>query len=106
MGWARVLFLDLGVNPFHSDFIFYPLGGDAVPAMGHCLARVRCRFLSSAAFGLAPAFNLMYLAASVLTGYGTYLLAKQELLRAIVFKHDASSFDSRILDGAVLGSRA
>lgn len=77
LGWARVATLNLGANPFHTDYIFYPLGGatqllwaTALPSFASIPLQLAC--------GLVPAFNFMYLAASVLTGYGMYLLARYE----------------------------
>ncbi len=78
MGWARISTLDLGVNPFRSDYIFYPLGG----ATQLLWATALPSFLSiplQSLLGLVPSFNLMYLAATTLTAYGTYLLAKYAL---------------------------
>ena len=78
MGWARVSVLNLGVNPFHTDYIFYPLGGATQLLWGTALASFASIPLQLA-FGLVPAFNLMYIAASVLTAYGMYLLGKEIL---------------------------
>ena len=81
MGWARVSTLDLRVNPFRDDFVFYPLGG----ATQLLWATALPSFVSiplQLAIGLVPAFNLMYLAATVLTAYGTFLLAKFVLNRS------------------------
>lgn len=79
-GWARASVF-LGANPFHTDYAFYPLGGatqllwaTALPSFASLPIQL--------AFGLVPAFNFMYLAASVLTGYGTYLLCKYEMRNA------------------------
>lgn len=77
MGWARVSLL-LGANPFHTDYIFYPLGGATQLLWGTALPSFASLPLQFA-FGLVPAFNLVYLAASVLTGFGTYLLALEVL---------------------------
>lgn len=78
MGWARVSVFNLGVNPFHTDYIFYPLGGATQLLWGTALASFASIPLQFA-FGLVPAFNLMYIAASVLTAYGMYLLGKEIL---------------------------
>jgi len=68
MGWARTS-LDLGVNPFRTDYVFYPL-----VARHNCFGPLRCpasfQFLCNSHLGLILAFNLMYLAATVLTAYG------------------------------------
>lgn len=78
MGWARASLLDLGVNSFHTDYIFYPLGGATQLLWGTALPSFASLPLQLA-FGLVPAFNAMYLAASVLTAYGMYLLGKEVL---------------------------
>lgn len=78
MGWARTSTVDLGVNPFRTDYVFYPLGG----ATQLLWATALPSFLSiplQLSLGLVPSFNLMYLAATTLTAYGTYLLAKYVL---------------------------
>jgi hypothetical protein len=84
MGWARVAALNLATNPFHTDYVFYPLGGATQLLWGTALPSFASIPLQLA-FGLVPAFNLVYLAASVLTGYGMYLLAKYEF-RFLNFK--------------------
>lgn len=81
LGWARVSLLNLVVNPFHTDYIFYPLGGATQLLWGTALPSFASIPLQLA-FGLVPAFNLVFLAASALTGYGTYLLA-QEVFRGL-----------------------
>jgi hypothetical protein len=75
MGWAKMSLFNLATNPFHSNYIFYPLGGATQLLWGTALPS----FFSiplQLAFGLVPAFNLTYLAATVLTGYGMYQLAR------------------------------
>lgn len=78
MGWARTALLNLGVNPFQTDYIFYPLGGATQLLWGTALPSFASIPLQLA-FGLVPAFNLMYLAATVLTAWGGYLVGKQVL---------------------------
>ncbi len=78
LGWARVALLNLGVNPFHNAFVFYPLGGATQLLWGTALPGFASIPLQLA-FGLVPAFNLMYLGASVLTAYGMYWLGKEIL---------------------------
>jgi hypothetical protein len=80
MGWARVSVLNLGTNPFHTDYVYYPLGGATQLLWGTALPSFTSIPLQLA-FGLVPAFNLVYLASSVLTAYGTFLLGK-ELFRS------------------------
>lgn len=87
MGWAREALLNdattglVATNPFHSDLVLYPLGGATQLLWGTALPSFASIPLQLA-FGLVPAFNVGYLAASVLTGYGMYLVAKEVLLRA------------------------
>jgi hypothetical protein len=76
MGWARVSVLNLGANPFHTDYVFYPLGGATQLLWGTALPSFASIPLQLA-FGLVPAFNLVYLASSVLTAYGTFLLGTE-----------------------------
>ncbi len=73
LGWARRA-LELGADLFHSDYVFYPLGGAtqllwAVSLIGFISIPLQY------AFGLVAAHNALWLAATVLTGYGTFLLA-------------------------------
>ncbi len=77
MGWARTA-IESGANPFHSDYIFYPLGGATQLLWGTALPSFASIPLQLA-FGLVPAFNLMYLTATVLTAWGGYLLGKEVL---------------------------
>src|SRR5258707_11957704 len=61
MGWARVSLLNLGTNPFHTDYIYYPLGGATQLLWGTALPSFASIPLQLA-FGLVAAFNLTYLA--------------------------------------------
>ncbi|MBI4785544.1 MAG: hypothetical protein HY782_00640 [Chloroflexi bacterium] len=75
MGWAKTALADLRVNPFHTDYVFYPLGGAtqllwATSLVG--LVSIPLQYV----FGLIVTYNLLYLAATVLTAYGTFLLAE------------------------------
>lgn len=99
MGWARVSLLNLATNPFHSDYIYYPLGGATQLLWGTALPSFASIPLQLA-FGLVPAFNLTYLASSALTGYGTYLLGKQ-ILSQIRFSGKSPSII--LLSSFVLG---
>ncbi|HZQ07876.1 MAG TPA: hypothetical protein VFD70_14930, partial [Anaerolineae bacterium] len=94
MGWARVSLLNLGINPFHTDYIFYPLGGATQLLWGTALPSITSLPLQLA-FGLVPAFNLMYLVSSVLTGYGMYLLTKS-VLRHVLVTADSEKLNYRI----------
>lgn len=94
LGWARTALAN-GFSPFHTDFVFYPLGGAtqllwAVSLIG---------FLSiplQALIGLVAAHNLLYLGATVLTAYGTFLLA-EDILREASRAGQSREFDARPL---------
>ncbi len=75
LGWAKTALVDLHVNPFRTDFVYYPLGGATQLMWAVSLiafASIPLQFL----IGLIPTYNLLYLAASVLTAYGMFLLAE------------------------------
>lgn len=78
MGWARAALLSIGTNAFHSHAVFYPLGGATQLLWGTALPSFASIPLQLA-LGLVPAFNVIWLAAIVLTGYGMYLLGKEVL---------------------------
>lgn len=71
--------LDLGVSPLHSELIWYPLGIDLILHTYNFFNALLALPLTLA-WGLAPASNLTLLLATVLSGYGTYLLARQLLV--------------------------
>lgn len=79
MGWARVSALNLGVNPFRDDYVFYPLGG-ATQLMWASALPSFASIPLQLAFGLVPAFNLVYCGSTVLTAYGTFLLSRYVIL--------------------------
>ncbi len=92
LGWAKTALADLRVNPFHSDYVFYPLGGATQLLWAVSLIAfisIPLQYL----FGLIAAHNLLYLAATVLTAYGTFLLA-DDLLANSRFKIQNSKSDS------------
>ncbi len=80
LGW-RPRALELGVNPFHTDYVFYPLGGATQLLWAVSLIGVLAMPFEYA-FGVIAAHNAMYLAATVLTAYGTFLLATDFLAHA------------------------
>ena len=95
LGWAKTALADLHVNPFHTDYVFYPLGGAtqllwAVSLIG--FVSIPLQYL----FGLIATHNLLYLAATMLTAYGTFLLAEY-VIRDSRFGIRDSRFDSRPL---------
>lgn len=80
-GLAKFALNDTGINPFRNDFVYYPLGAATQLLWGTALPSFASLPLQLA-FGLIPAFNFMYLAATVLTGYGTFLLSRYFLITA------------------------
>jgi hypothetical protein len=83
LGWMKTALVDLRVNPFYGDYVFYPLGG----ATQLLWAVSLIAFLAipfQALFGLIVTYNVFYLAATVLTAWGMYLLADEVLWRAEV----------------------
>jgi hypothetical protein len=72
--WIRSAILELGKNPFDSDFLFYPLGINLAFYTLDLLDGLLSIPLQ-AAFGLIPASNLLLLSSYVLSGYGAFLLA-------------------------------
>lgn len=91
MGWMKTA-LERGLNPFRSDFVFYPLGGATQLMWATSLiALVSIPFQSL--LGLIATHNLFYLAATVLTAWGTYLLA-ENILRNSKSQLSNLKFDS------------
>jgi hypothetical protein len=91
MGWFKTA-LERGINPFRSDFVFYPLGGATQLLWATSLiAFVSIPFQS--VFGLIATYNLFYLAVTVITAWGTYLLA-EDVLRHSPFTIRYSPFDA------------
>lgn len=92
MGWLKTALLDLHVNPFRSDFVFYPLGGATQLMWATSLiALVSVPFQYF--LGLVATFNFFYLAATALTAYGMYLLA-EDILRHAQSQTSNLKFDS------------
>ncbi|MBM3129982.1 MAG: hypothetical protein FJ009_15345 [Chloroflexi bacterium] len=95
LGWMKTALVDLRVNPFHTDYVFYPLGGATQVLWAVSLIA----FISiplQYAFGLIVTHNILYLAATVGTAWGTYLLAEEVLQRSAV-SGQRSEFDKRPL---------
>ncbi len=72
--WVRHALIDLGTNPFDSDYLFYPLGIN----LSFYTLTVLNGLLSiplQSVLGLIPASNLLLLSSFVLGGYGVFLLA-------------------------------
>ncbi len=75
LGWAKTALVDLHINPLSTDYIYYPLGGATQLMWAVSLiafVSIPLQYL----FGLIATYNLLYLAATVLTAYGTFLLAE------------------------------
>ncbi len=71
--WFKHAVFDLGVNPFQTNFIFYPIGVSLVLytfTLLHVLLGLPIQF----AFGLIPASNVELLFAFVMSGFGAFLL--------------------------------
>ncbi len=70
--------LDLGTSPLHSELIWYPLGIDLILHTYNFFNALVALPLQLA-WGLVPASNATLILATVLSGYGTYLLVRQLL---------------------------
>lgn len=77
LGWMKTA-LELGVNPFRTDYVFYPLGG-ATQVMWAVSLIALLAIPLQALFGLIATYNLLYLAATVLTAWGMFILAEDVL---------------------------
>lgn len=79
--WFKYAVFDRGTNPFHTNFLFYPIGTSLVLytfTLLHVLLGLPIQFL----FGLIPASNLELLFAFVTSGYGAFLLSHYLLRKA------------------------
>jgi hypothetical protein len=72
--WVRHALLDLGTNPFDSDYLFYPLGIN-LAFYTLTLLNGLLSLPPQAILGLVPASNLLLLSSFVIGGYGAFLLA-------------------------------
>ncbi len=80
--WLRHALLDLGTNPLHSDYLFYPLGIDLVLYTYNILnAAVALPLLDW--LGPVLASNLILVGMTVLSGWGTWLLVRWLLARTL-----------------------
>ena len=100
LGWMKSALVNLHVNPFHTDYVFYPLGGATQLLWAVSLIALISIPLQDL-FGLIATHNILYLAATVLTAYGTYLLAEQVLANSkfkiqnpALSKAEGSKFDA------------
>ena len=92
LGWMKTALIDLHVNPFHTDYVYYPLGG-ATQLMWAVSLIALIAVPLEALLGLIAAHNVLYLAATIATACGMYLLA-EEFLRNSQFGFQNSKFDS------------
>jgi hypothetical protein len=77
LGWMKSA-LELGIHPFHTDYVFYPLGG-ATQLMWAVSLIAFLAIPLQAVFGLIVTYNILYVAATVLTAWGMFLLAEDVL---------------------------
>ncbi len=75
LGWMKTALVDLRVNPFHTDYVFYPLGGATQVLWAVSLIAfisIPLQYL----FGLIVTHNILHIAATVVTAWGMFLLAE------------------------------
>ncbi len=78
--WVKYALLNIGQNPFASDFMFYPIGLNlAFYTLTVLNALTALPFTLT--LGVVPASNLHMLFTFVAGGYGTFLLARYVLAR-------------------------
>lgn len=79
--WVKFALLNSGQNPFHTDFMFYPLGVNlAFYTLTVLNALTALPFTLN--LGVTAASNLHILFTFVVSGYGTFLLVKYLLTHA------------------------
>lgn len=81
LGWMKTA-LELGINPFRNDYVFYPLGG-ATQVMWAVSLIALLAIPLQALFGLMATYNILYLAATVLTAWGMFVLVEDVLQRKV-----------------------
>lgn len=96
LGWMKTA-LELGVHPFRNDYVFYPLSG-ATQVMWAVSLIASLAIPLQALFGLIATYNLLYLAATVLTAWGMFLLAEQVLHQSAVCPERRGSGQRSIVD--------
>ncbi len=82
--WFKHAVLDLGVNPFQTDYIFFPVGTSLV-LYTFTLLHVLLGLPIQLAFGVVAASNAGLLFAFVVSGFGMWLLVRY-LLRVWGFR--------------------
>ncbi len=96
--WLKYAAFDLGVNPLHTDYLFYPLGLNLVaytPTFLNGVLSIPLQFV----FGVIVAQNLIVLFALVASGYGAYLFA-----RAVLSRWDGCADSTRTIAAALAGA--
>ena len=94
--WVQDALLRQGVNPFDSDYLFYPLGIN----LAFYTLTVLNGLLSiplQAVAGLVAASNLILLSSFVLSGYGAFLLSRHVLARSQVTAGESEGPDLGLL---------
>ena len=90
--WFKHAVFDLNTNPFQTNYLFYPIGTSLVLytfTLLHVLLGLPIQF----AFGLIPASNVELLFAFVMSGFGTFLLARYLLVNSsLATRHDCANF--------------
>lgn len=70
--WLKHSLFELGVNPFQSDYLFYPLGTSLV-LYAYTLLHVFLALPIHFAFGIIPASNFTVIFSFVIAAFGMYL---------------------------------
>ncbi len=78
--WFKYSLFDLQTNPFHTDYLFYPLGSSLV-LYAYTLLHVMLALPLHFAFGIIPASNFTVMFSFVVAAFGMYLFVAY-LLRA------------------------
>lgn len=73
--WFKHAVFDLGVNPFYTNFTFYPIGVSLV-LYTYTLLNAILAIPIEFAFGYAAASNALLIFAFVMAAYGTFLLTR------------------------------
>ncbi len=93
--WFKHAVFDLGANPFHTNFTFYPIGVSLILytyTLLNALLAIPIEFV----FGYAAASNALLIFAFVMSAYGTFLLTRYLLThseRAQETRGDSSVID-------------
>ena len=79
--WVKFSVLNLGVSPFSTDYLFYPVGINLAaytPTILNGILSIPLQLV----FGIIVAQNLLLVFAFVASGYGVFLLTREILARA------------------------